>query len=96
VSSRSGQAGSWKVHNGKADIDVRMRVEKGDTIDFIVDCVGNESNDAFMWSPLIKMGATTWDAGRDFEGPRSPPITASRWEQLAQVLLLSNEFAFVD
>lgn len=96
VSSRSGEAGSWKVHNDKADINVRMRVEKGDTIDFVVDCVGNESHDAFAWSPTIKMGETTWDAGRDFGGPRSPAVAASRWEQLAQVLLLSNEFAFVD
>jgi Protein of unknown function (DUF1553)/Protein of unknown function (DUF1549)/Planctomycete cytochrome C len=96
VSSRSGLAGSWKVHNSKADTSVRIRVEAGDTIDFIVDCIGEESNDSFLWSPIIKLGEVTWDADRDFGGPRSPTVAASRWEQLAQVLLLSNEFVFID
>jgi hypothetical protein len=35
-----------------------------------------------------------WDAERDFVGP--PPQILNRLEQLAQVLLLTNEFLFVD
>ena len=30
----------------------------------------------------------------DFHGPLTPPLT--RWQELAQVLLMSNEFMFVD
>ncbi len=37
---------------------------------------------------------TTWNAQRDFSGPTSGPL--GKWDQLAQVLLLSNEFVFVD
>lgn len=36
-----------------------------------------------------------WDAKRDFStGNETPPLTV--WEQLAQVLLISNEYAFID
>ena len=35
-----------------------------------------------------------WDARSDFQGP--PPTTLTPWEAYAQVLLLANEFAFVD
>ena len=35
-----------------------------------------------------------WDSVSGFHGPLVPPL--SRWEQLAQVLLMSNEFMFVD
>jgi hypothetical protein len=35
-----------------------------------------------------------WDAKKDFTA--SPKTTLSSWEQLAQVLMLSNEFMFVD
>ena len=36
----------------------------------------------------------TWDARADFSAPPPPPLTA--WEQLAQALLLTNEFMFLD
>jgi hypothetical protein len=38
-----------------------------------------------------------WDTDSGFHGPLpSPPKALARWEELAQVLLMSNEFAFVD
>jgi hypothetical protein len=38
-----------------------------------------------------------WDARANFIDPsKAPKATLGAWEKLAQVLLLSNEFAFVD
>jgi hypothetical protein len=35
-----------------------------------------------------------WDAEKDFTGPARGEL--DRWQQLAQVLLLANEFIFLD
>jgi hypothetical protein len=35
-----------------------------------------------------------WNAANDFSGP--PPRRLNPWEELAQALLVSNEFVFVD
>ena len=40
---------------------------------------------------------TEWNSKRDFGGPPSSPSqTLTPWEKLAQVLLMSDEFIFVD
>ena len=39
----------------------------------------------------------SWDAKKEFSGNTPPPPTPlNAWEQLAQVLLESNEFLFID
>ena len=35
-----------------------------------------------------------WESSSGFHGPLAVPLT--RWQELAQILLMSNEFAFVD
>ncbi|MFO0941717.1 MAG: hypothetical protein U0930_13255 [Pirellulales bacterium] len=45
-------------------------------------------------SEASSASVSLWDAQRDFFGPAEQPL--SRLEQLGQVLMLSNEFAFVD
>jgi hypothetical protein len=100
VSSRGGELGVWKVKDSQANINLRTTIAKGDTIDFVTDCLGNTNSDAFQWAPVIRMEEkgtdVVWDAARDFSGPRTAVAGLNRWEQLAQVLLLGNEFAFVD
>ena len=71
-----------------------ITVEKGDTIDFVVDAKVDPENDNFGWSPVIKHGDQTWSAKDDFAGPPSKPLHS--WARYAQVLLETNEFAFVD
>jgi hypothetical protein len=76
-----------------------MDVRAGDTLDFIVDGRKVQGEDPFVWAPRIRLtepsGAVrTWDAARDFAGP--PPAALGPWDRLAQVLLVSNEFLFVD
>ena len=101
VSSRSGLLGEWILHNQKAEAKAdAVPVQPGDTLDFLVDIHGTLNSDNFKWSPAIKMVVGTdgeWSAKREFCGPtQPPPPPLSAWEQYAQVILLSNEFLFVD
>jgi hypothetical protein len=106
VSSRHGVLGQWTLHNTKAKAEFeRVAVEKGDTIDFIVDLRGGLNNDDFLWSPAIKWTVDAsakydkaeWDAKKEFGGPPEPPPAPLKpWESLAQALLMANEFVFVD
>ena len=108
VSSRSGVVGTWTVQNSKKDTAVRrLEVKRGDTVDFVVDCRTGPNFDAYAWDPTIRLVGqpaaakegerVQWTASTDFSGPQARPASAlGPWEKYAQVLLLSNEFAFVD
>ena len=68
----------------------------GDVIDFVVDRRENHTCDVFDWAPAIRYeGAErVWSAEKDFGGgEQSKP---NPWSELAQALLQSNEFLFVD
>jgi hypothetical protein len=80
-------------------------VKRGDTIDFVVEPRENDGFDSFAWSPTIRLtradaavaggeGVVESDAQREFSGNAAPSL--SPWEKYVQVLLLSNELAFVD
>ena len=86
-------------------------MKKGETIDFVVDCGrgDNHNSDSFSWTLKITREAPPagavagddsggyWDSAAEFAGPAAkPPAPLSAWEKYAQVLLQSNEFAFVD
>jgi hypothetical protein len=95
LSSRLGELASWSVNGSSAETKLNgIAVEKGDTIDFIVDARSDPENDAFGWAPIIRFGEQTWSGKDDFLGP--PPEPLGVWARYAQVLLQTNEFAFVD
>ena len=100
VSSRHGVLKKADVHNGKWDFSVdSIGVEPGDTLDFIVDIREVLNSDQYLWEVDIQEldrpdGGMTWNSSRDFAGP--PARRLSALEQLAQVLLMANEFMFVD
>jgi hypothetical protein len=95
VSSRDGELASWSVNGSSADTNLNgIKVEKGDVISFVVDARLDPENDAFTWAPVIKSGEQSWSAKKDFAGP--PPQPLDIWARFAQVLLETNEFAFVD
>jgi hypothetical protein len=99
ASSRLGALGFWPVYHGKREMALsRIDVKKGDAIDFIVDSNGSLDSDSFNWSPRIKSlsGGLVWNAKADFGGKKDDPAPFSPWEKYAQVLLMSNELAFVD
>ena len=82
------------------------KCKRGDTIDFVADGRGRDTQAGFSWAPILRMeGADTgknskllWDAAKDF--PNNAPAAAVRrygaWERYAQVLLEGNEFLFLD
>ncbi len=108
VSSRSGLVGEWVASHSRVDTSVpSMPVKKGDRIDFVVDCRSSDTSDTFTWAPTVRVtrldGRTIEsNAAVDFESqassaaPATPTVPATPWEKLAQVLLESNEFIFVD
>ncbi|UUO04399.1 PSD1 and planctomycete cytochrome C domain-containing protein [Blastopirellula sp. J2-11] len=94
------------VHNTTRTMDVpSVELKQGESIDFVVDILEVLNSDQHLWAPQINMlsqnGVASsdlplprWNAQHDFTGQRNRQLDA--WEQLAQVLLLSNEFLFVD
>ena len=99
VSSKRGILGEWTVHNKQLDTRIRFtRVTKGETVDFVVECRSNPNHDAFQWKVTLgsgrRRGQARIDSAARFTGPA--PRALNKWERLAQVLLISNEFQFVD
>lgn len=111
VSSRAGLLCSAEVHKSAANLTVEsIAVEAGETIDFVVD-IGNVLNsDQYLWvcsidvsdndasgeagDPDSAQHLTSWNSERDF--PRNRTQILTPLEQLAQVLICSNEFLFID
>ena len=108
VSDRRGVLGTWEAHNGKVDTSLpAFPVEAGEVLDLIVDNRESDNTDSFTWTarleiegdPMIAARAglpTLWDTVRDFSGPRQRPEPLTPSDRLAQVLLASNEFFFID
>ncbi len=119
LSSRQGVLKTANVFHTEAKLDIdSISVQAGESIDFVVDILGELNSDQHFWAPVIEEiphtegsiathiesgGAASspitsqlrrWDAARDFLGP--PVQLLTPLEQLAQVLLLSNEWMFVD
>ncbi len=99
VSSMQGVLGTATVHNKTAPLDVEtLNVREGETIDFVVDIGAVLNSDQHFWRiTLQELDAPTpvdWNSERDFTTGNIPELTP--WEQLAQILLCSNEFLFVD
>jgi hypothetical protein len=100
VASRGGLIGAWEVFHCEATTTPQqIAVEMGDTIDFVTDCRGSVEHDSFGWAVTLRLTSADnavqmWDSVSGFHGPLFMPLT--RWQQLAQVLLMSNEFMFVD
>jgi hypothetical protein len=103
--SRTGSLRALKLHQSSADLNFdSVHFQAGDTLDFIVDIGDTLNSDQFLWAPRVTLGATTgtggdsaletWDASKDFAAQLRSQLSA--WEQLAQVLMLANEFMFVD
>jgi hypothetical protein len=100
-----GQLHAVSLHAGEAVMNVEaLELRAGDFLDFVVDIGGGLNNDQFLWAPRIRLAGTTgsggdqpgreWDAQRDFTGFAIAPLEP--WPQLIQVLMLSNEFMFID
>jgi hypothetical protein len=101
VSSRQGLLHQAALHNSQAEFHAaEIELQAGDTLDFVVDIGDGLNNDDFIWHAVIEQSASgaeserTWASRTDFGGIPTRPL--SPWGQLAQVLLMSNEFFYVD
>jgi hypothetical protein len=106
VSSSQGILWAGEVQDGMiASLFTDIPVKKGDTVDLVVACKGDDKEDKFRWHPRLYLSADDaaqfpkqdWLTRFDFAAPPpAPPEPLTPWEQYAQVLLMSNEFMFVD
>ncbi|MCA9062195.1 MAG: PSD1 domain-containing protein [Planctomycetaceae bacterium] len=100
VSSAKGLLQSAQLHQNTVDLNVEsVSVTAGETIDFICDIGDVLNSDQHQWRiQLIRTdaasGATGWNSEKDFTPNDVDHLTAL--QQLAQILLCSNEFLFVD
>ena len=101
--SRHGLLRSSTLHHATEVLNVEaLPMSAGDTLDFVVDIRDGLNSDQFLWVPKVAAaagggaggGAESWDARQDFAGPTGAAL--SLWEQLAQTLMLTNEFVFID
>jgi hypothetical protein len=91
----------WEVYNNSARTELyNLKIEAGQPIDFVTDLKGSLSDDPFEWKVKIWLDADgstkrdEFDSAEQFRGPL--PASLSPHAQLAQILLLSNEFQFID
>ena len=93
---------STTLHHNHATMNTGpIAMKAGETLDFIVDIDRVLNSDQFLWAPTISPSppgspgpGPQWQAQTDFSGTATADLTP--WEQLAQTLLLSNEFVFID
>lgn len=112
VSHRGGQLGHWRVHNGETHAHVpSVTVEAGEVIDFVVAPGETHSHDGYSWAPKVRyvtvdqadaatVDGEVFDAAANFiassEASEHFGGQMDLWSQYAQVLMLSNEFVFID
>jgi hypothetical protein len=88
---------SVKNNQQKGTRDVR--VQSGDTVDFVVFCGEHANHDTFtdsiQFQETTSGNSRTWNSVTDFSD-RNESRATDAWTQLAQVLMLTNEFVFVD
>jgi hypothetical protein len=92
---------SRSIHHDAAELDIgSLTVFKGETVDFVIDIGDVLNNDQFIWKATIQPTGRNdntiigWSSADDF--PKESVAQLDPWEQLAQVLLCTNEFSFVD
>ncbi|MDC0273718.1 PSD1 and planctomycete cytochrome C domain-containing protein [Planctomycetaceae bacterium] len=97
VSSNTGLLQQVKNHQQPTELNVEtISVNQGETLDFIVDIDQKLNSDQFQWKITLEEieGDTRWNSEDDFPHDTINQLTV--WEQLAQALLCTNEFMFID
>jgi hypothetical protein len=98
-SNKKGLLGEWHCYQNEEKTISKLIVEKGEVIDFISYCGKSTTCDSFSWDPEIFLKTAddffVWKASEHFAGPMDKKLLDKR-EALAHILLMSNEFHFVD
>ncbi|WP_231603735.1 PSD1 and planctomycete cytochrome C domain-containing protein [Neorhodopirellula pilleata] len=91
---------TFQVCQGEAQTLIKqIPVQAGDAIDFIVAPGETTTADSYTWMNLVvgvkgNLAGQTWRSNTDFAAPPPPALTPLA--QLAQALLLTNEFLYLD
>jgi len=99
-SNIKGLLGEWHSFNKKeTETKTKLRVEKDEVIDFITYCGKGTNSDSYKWDPMLSLKTKedkhVWQASEHFSGEKGKKLLNQR-EALAQIILMSNEFHFVD
>jgi hypothetical protein len=87
----------WRIKNGEVEVNVaEVSINAGETVDFVTDCIESPSHDSFSWSIRLRYTNDRSKYNAQDELPLPQPEPLDRWAQLAQILLATNELAFVD
>lgn len=89
---------SWTAHNSETKTRTEMLpIQAGQSIDFVTDCLTEPSHDSFEWKVTLRYnGSEGASIASEKEFPLPTIARLTVWQQLAQALLASNEFVFVD
>ncbi|QDT09761.1 PSD1 and planctomycete cytochrome C domain-containing protein [Planctomycetes bacterium K23_9] len=92
-----------QVRNNRPFGPLVAQVQEGQFVDFVASPGKDSSYDSFFWRSRIKLTGSDGrvyeaDSVKDFSGPIDTDSNKQldRLAQLVQVLMISNEFAFVD
>jgi hypothetical protein len=108
LSSKQGKVAEQFVRpTGTVEMDAQIEIQQNETLSFVVEAENGDTNsDSYTWAPRIERinedGSLTpiTQADTDFCGPEGWPQNRAKPQsplsQLAQVLMMSNEFQFVD
>ena len=70
VSSKLGQAGSWRIQAGSVSTAVaNLAVEAGDAIDLVLECGQQETSDSFTWTVKITLNPMASQPGEPAKNP---------------------------
>jgi hypothetical protein len=82
---------------------IRGSIEAGQTVDLVASAGAADTNDSFSWRVSLRLSGSDrrlieTESSKHFSGPFDPQSgqPLDRLAQLAQTLLMSNEFAFID
>ncbi len=93
--------GTSHVHDRSTALSTEeFTIRAGEPIDFVADCGASESHDSFTWNITIEQSVNgqqvrTWDSKAEFSSEAATSRLGAV-AQLAQTLMLANEFMFVD
>ncbi len=99
-SEHPAEVGRWDAFNSEVATHVKeISVAAGATLDFVVAAGQTSSSDAYNWTADIEIefdgeSSTQWSSKDGFKPPA--PALMDTWEQLAQALMLTNEFIYID
>lgn len=101
IHDAGGTLRSAKLKQDTATLNVEtVTMKAGEHLDFVVDIDEELNSDQFLWRITIQPADAApdpearWRSDADFAAAATQPLTA--WERLAQTLMLTNEFLFID